>query len=145
MCDFLLLNLDNWMDLLTPTEVAEYGYKYPKTWDYKYNARNRRYDILRVTKNGGLDGYIGSSKFIIVKVPNLSLAEGKKLTGPRVSYSGVDPDGNAILRFENKHQFRLKYDSLPSAIKTALSQSNVYTVSNFEAFKDYIGTKGIDI
>lgn len=149
MCDFLLLNKDNWMDALTPEEFAELEKRYPKTWRNKYNSRNGRYDIIECHADGFYkDHQHGGGQFIIIHVPGLVEEEGKEIVGSVDAFAGLDPEGHPVFEKQYKNKCRLKFSTLPPAIQNAMKNKFVCTVkiADWESFKtNHIGTRGVDI
>ncbi|RPI56281.1 MAG: hypothetical protein EHM49_00700 [Deltaproteobacteria bacterium] len=148
MCDFLLLNKDNWMDALTPAQLAEYEAKYPKNWTTKYNARNGRYDIIECKPDGFFqDHQHGGGQFIIVHVPGLSVEEGLEFCGAVYAFGGRDPEGNEKWVLQHKNKARMRFANLPANIKNKLNKDFVHTVTlaQWASFKTYLAKRGIDI
>lgn len=146
MCDFLLLNKDNWMDALTPEQLEDFQRRYPKTWVQKYNSRNGRYDIIEAKPDGFYkDHQHGGGQFIIVHAPGVSLEEAKQFAGQVRTFAGLDENNEPKFVLQYKNKCRMKFASLPVAIRNKMTKDFVYTVPNFTTFKTFIGTRGIDI
>jgi hypothetical protein len=150
MCDFLLLNKENWMDSLTSIQLAEMEKKYPKTWRQKYNSRNGRGDFIECKPDGFYkDHQHGGGQFIILHVPGLSVEEGMKISCPSwIDGPIIDTEGNPVrvLQYKNKH--RLKFSNLPANIKNKMNKDYVHTLTkvDFAKFKaDYIESREEDM
>ena len=56
MAEILILNHDSWMEDLTEKQLAEYVERYSEKFMQKYNARQRKGDIVQIEDDGHFTG-----------------------------------------------------------------------------------------
>lgn len=108
----------------------------------KRNRCYRRGDIVVVMPDGhewGKEERL--PKFVVVKVAGMSVETAQKYIEPRAVDSGlVDVRGRAILRTTARRRWKILVDTVPTAVKTALTKSGVYETS-WSNIKTYIYDK----
>lgn len=78
-------------------------------------------------------------KFVVVKIPGLSVEAGKKYT--ESDYDLSDPKGERVL---TRRKYKLKLDSLPGSIKQQLNKAGETTVV-WGSIKGYVENKVLGV
>ena len=109
MAEILVQNFDNWMEKLSPVELAAYNAKYPKTFQAKYDCRSKKGDIVEIQEDGfwtvvgrGWD----KEHFDLLVVPTLTVKEARE------QYGGCLKDGEIL-----KAKFRANITMTPDVNK----------------------------
>ena len=98
MAEMLVQNFDNWLEKLTPTDLAKYISRYPKTFQAKYDGRSVKGDIVEIQEDGfwtvvgrGWD----KEHFDLLVVPLLTVKEAREKYG-----GALYDDGNMTAKFK---------------------------------------------
>ena len=107
----------------------------------KRNRCYRKGDIIVVMPDGhewGKEERL--PKFVVIKVPGMSVATAKKYIEPNEIDTGlVDRDGERIIKLVNKRKYNVLIDNIPEAVSNQL-KTGVVEVS-WDSVKSYVYDK----
>ena len=112
------------MDVLTPEEIQQHTQDDPSFED-KYNRRTQRGDVLEVAEDGRwLDHQHGNGRFLIARVPFLSVEQAEEYVTELVDADGIET---------KRRRYRLWFETLTEEdMKTYEIAPYVYQVDTLE-------------
>ena len=120
MAELLIYNARDWKDDLTEKQIEEYEKKSP-TFRLQYEARLQKGDVIAVYPDGACkEKPSPSSKFIIVKIPDMTVEEGKVLLE-----ESRDAKGDILRRRKS----RIAIEELPTETKDQISTDRQVIIS----------------
>jgi len=123
MAELLIYNAKHWMDDLTEKQIVEYEKKYPQ-FRRKYEARIQKGDIIAVYPDGTCkEKPSPHSKYIIAKVPDMTIEEGRALLE-----ESRDEAGDVLKRREK----RVAIETLSTTIKDQLSVDRMAIITKIQ-------------
>ena len=126
--ELLVYKGPNWMDDLTQEQLAEYVKKWPNFME-RYHARNRPGDVIDIKPNGFWDnrGH-GKEKFYVLRYPDMTMAEARKLTDP------IFDDSNGVLLKKRRYFVdteKVTFDPITEKLTvTSLKDAELYDKTN---------------
>ena len=122
MAEFLVYNMENHMDRMTPERFRELSYR-DKNFLAKYNARYQRGDIVEVRPDGfwtdGRRKGFGSKHFALIIVPGLSIRDAEKYT------EAVELDG--LITKRRRYAVKMAEVSLDVNSKVTIAARDIVT------------------
>ena len=124
MAELLIYNARDWKDDLTEKQIAEYEKRSP-TFRLQYEARLQKGDVIAVYPDGKCkEKPSPHSKYIIIKVPDMTVEEGRALLE-----ESRDEKGDVL----NRRKSNIAIDELPVDAKETLSADRMVTVTKIQA------------
>lgn len=125
MAELLVYAKNNWMDALTPAEVADRTATHPP-FAMKYAARYQQGDIIEIRENGYFATHgFNRAAFVVIKVPDLDV-DNSRIAG---MYDGEN--------LSHRRRFRIAKEDLPTAVKQQLVNTGEYTTTRAQLVAYY--------